>query len=228
MAKKRKSRAIKETTGTQVFLPDRNRVHCTLSEKDAATVFRIVAAVQAKAPVNTDETARFWTMLGSARRLKPHFDSYAKYRSRAEHLQNLALVRARARELTALLKSLTTQVRPSFLLDGKRISLENCFSTLQMLELEAAATIKRVKQVMALEPDITFNQWVIGEFLTREWESLFNNVPKATIGVSGKPGPFIRFVIEVFREMRWPALTAEGVRTAMRHYKKVKRLPSAA
>lgn len=37
-----KSRAIKEASGTQIFLPDRNRVYSELSETDAAAVSRIV------------------------------------------------------------------------------------------------------------------------------------------------------------------------------------------
>jgi hypothetical protein len=225
MAKKRKPRAIKEATGTQIFLPDRNRVHSELSETDAAAISRIVAGVKATTSVNIDETARFWAMLRSVRLAKSVFDFYAKYRSRAKHLRELALVRARAHELTTLLESLSKQVRPSFLLDRNRISLDNCFSTLHMLELEAAATTACIKKVMAFEPDVTFNEWVIGEFLTREWEFLFNSVPKATIDPRGNPGPFIRFVIRVFREMRWPALIAEGARTAMRRYgTKVQRL----
>ncbi|WP_334502248.1 hypothetical protein [Bradyrhizobium sp. AZCC 1678] len=65
----------------------------------------------------------------------------------------------------------------------------------------------------------------IGDFLAREWESLFKSVPKATIAACGEPGPIIRFIVGGFREMRWQALTAEGVRTAMRHHgKKAQRL----
>ena len=127
-------------------------------------------------------------------------------------MRALEQVRTKAEELINLLDSQPVDLRPGISIERRHPMFEIYISTLQDLRTTAGATIDHERNILSFEPDLTFNDWFVRHLLQPVYAEIFKPA-KVTILADGRPGPFIRFVQQAYRELNLRPLSAEGTQT---------------
>jgi hypothetical protein len=211
-------KAVRRFDGVKIFYP--NVTTGELSTEAETAIARILIAERSGHDVSVDDKVRLWNALQSARRLRIVFDSYSSYKARTSHLRALEQIIAKADELINLLESQPVDLRPGVSIERRHPMFKNYISTLQDLRTTAGLTIGHGRKIMSLEPDLTFNDWFVRHLLQPVYAEIFKRPAKVTILADGRPGPFIRFVQQAYRELNLRPLTAEGTQTLFKRAQK--------
>jgi hypothetical protein len=211
---------VQRFDGVKIFYPNVTTGEFSTEAKTA--VARILAAERPGLDVSVSAKVRLWSALQSARRMKIIFNSYSSYKARASHLRSLEQIITKAGELINLLGSQPIHSRPGISIHRHHPMYENYISTLRHLRKTAETTIDHLSNVLSLEPDVTFNDWFVRHLLQPVYADIFKRPAKVTILADGRPGPFIRFVQQAYRELKLRPLTAEGAQTLLKRAPKVK------
>ena len=193
-------------SGVKIFYP--NVTTGELSTEAETAIARILKAEGSGHDVPVGEKVRLWNALQSAGRLRIVFDSYSSYKARGCHLRALEQVKTKADELLNLLESQPVDLRPGISIERRHPMFENYINTLQDLRTTAGATIDHERNILGFEPDMTFNDWFVRHLLQPVYAEIFKPA-KVTILADGRPGPFIRFVQQAYRELNLRPLSAE-------------------
>ena len=210
--------ALPPSPGVKIYCG--NSTSGELSENAERAIARIVGAQGSHEGISEAGKIRLWNALHTANRIAVVFDSYSSYQARGSHLQALEKIKTRAGELIDLLESQPVNLRPGISIEPRHPAYETYIRTLQDLRDTAATTIDHERIVAGFEPHFTFNDWFVRHLLQPVYVDIFDRPAKFTILADGRPGPFIRFVQQAYRELKRPPLSAEGAQTLFKRARK--------
>lgn len=180
-----------------------------LSVENTETVNNIIEAVGPRQALSEQVKKQLWGAIQQSKASRQSFAILYRHRKSAADLKLLKTIKVRCSEVKRLLRKYTVEKTLSNPTGG-RVDLAVHLATLDEIEAAAQATMLRETNWSGFTE--TLDEWYAGGLLADIYEATFKKQPTPSMPANG-PGPFIRFVLAVYRVVGLPEPAPASVRT---------------